>query len=137
MRFANDVYVIAAADIVPLWAGRCYNLALGRWESVHGVNPTPSSMPQELGKPWLIKSVNMTVHLTTGSLKAGVWGMVFAVGDPVRTGDVVPILQVVQGRAQQQYFLGSQELLAGVQWRIHKGGLIAGDYVEMSVGYDR
>lgn len=137
MEFISDVYVIQAADLIPLWAGRCYNLARGRWESVHGSNPTPENQPYAQGAPRFVRSLNLTIHAASGSLIPGTWATIYLVGDPVRTGDKVPLYTGVQGRLTNIYWSGRQEFLAGIEWRIHQGGLIATDYVEVSVGYER
>lgn len=134
MQFLNDSYVIDAADIIPLWAGRCYNHALGRWESVHGVSPTPcGGRPETKAR---IKSVNFTVHATSGALRQGVMAYLFIVGDPVVTGNVVPLIHGVQRKVGMLYWTGDEPLLWGIEWRIHQGGLVAGDYVDLSVGYE-
>lgn len=132
MQWLSDSYTILGADVTFVYAGRAYNQRLGRWETVSGTNMSPTDISKHR-----LRSVDLAIHdAVTGGLKNGVWALVFVVGDPVHTGYVVPVVQGLSSRSQVLQWAGDIAMLGGVCWRIHLGGLVAGDRVDIGVGYE-
>jgi hypothetical protein len=131
MQWLVDSYTLQAADVAAAYAGRGYNVRTGRWETVSGVNMTPTDI-----RGHRVKSLDLTIHdaVSTG-IKNGVWVIVFVVGDPTHTGYVVPLHQGITSTGRLFQWAGDQEMLGGIFWRIHQGGLAAGDRVDLGVGY--
>lgn len=132
MQWLVDSYTVQAADIVPAWFGRGYNVGVGRWEHLLGANMTPSRLNPRLR----LRSMDMTVHDSGGHIKDGLWVIGFVIGDPQHTGYAVPWFQRIQSKGRLIQWNGDQPMLCGFAYRIHTGGVAAGDYIDMGVGYE-
>jgi hypothetical protein len=72
-----------------------------------------------------------------GLIKTGVYIHLHLVGDPVHPGDtIIPLASGYQSWSNLVGWQGKLPIDAGIQWRIHFGGTIAGDIVSVSVAYE-
>lgn len=130
-QWVSDSYTILAGDVAVVYAGRGYNVRTGRWETISGQNMTPTDISAKR-----LRSIDFTIHdVGTGGLKNGVFAMLFVIGDPIHTGYIVPVFQGVGSKARLVQWAGDAPMLGGVAWRIHQGGLAAGDRVDIGVSY--
>ena len=132
MQWLVDSHTIVAGDIVPAWFGRAYNIKTGVFETLLGANMSQS----RLTTSHRLRSMDMVIHDSTGRIKCGVWVVGFVIGDPQVTGYVVPWFQRIQSNGRLLQWNGNEPMLCGFAYRIHQGGVVAGDYIDIGVGYE-
>jgi hypothetical protein len=130
----SDVYTIVAADAAAVFASRGFNVSLGQWQTLRGVNLTPRGGPV---KDYRIKSVDIRCFHASQAISSGVRIWIATVTDPLRTDSFVPLVDDVQSVSHAVSWLGDAPMGAGLVWRVPLGGLIATDYVGIGVVYER
>lgn len=134
MFWANEPYVVTAADLVPgTFVGRFWRAEQRQWESSTDRNPAEASFSINRLR---LRGLDVRVLAAAGGIKSGVRILVFLIPDPQHPGIMVPVLQGFQSSANLVYWNGDIPLGAGVGWRIQQGGVIATDVVAMTVGYE-
>ncbi|MCJ7510080.1 MAG: hypothetical protein MUP14_04230 [Dehalococcoidia bacterium] len=129
--WTNDSYVIQAADVAAGYAGRGYNVGMGRWETVSGAQLSASRM-----SPHRLKHIVFGAGTAAGNCKDGMIGLVFVVVDPQWTSRQILLFQGMQSKGRFLEWHGDAPLGAGLCWRISQGGLLATDIVSIGVGYE-
>ena len=135
MQWVQDSYVFVAGDAAAAFAGRAYNAITGRFENTPGTPLAPFG-GSPLKKPHKVRVVTLRIFHTGGAVAAGTRVGCFTVADPLNTG-----LSVDQGAQINAPFHVCtwhlySEMVAGVQFRINLGGIVAGDTVSWAVGYE-
>lgn len=133
MQFLNDTYTIQAGDAAAVFAGRGYNVALGRWETLAGVNLTPTAIQP---RKYKLRSVDIRVYHASGAIASGVRIWIATVADPLHTEMVIPVIDEVQSISKTVAWAGDLPLGAGLIWRIPLAGVIATDYVGIGAVYE-
>jgi len=134
MHWEQDVYEVSAGDVAAAYASRGYNVALGRWESLPGLNLTPygAHVPSHR-----LKHVEVRVRHAAGTAVAGVKVFLGCAIDQKRPGELWTLgCPVHSGARSAVVWQGDMPLGGGVVWRIALGGLIATDLVSMAIGYE-
>lgn len=132
MQRLLDVYTIQAGDVAVAYAGRGYNANPGRWQTVSGINMVASSWQTARH----LVDADFLIQTAAGALKCGVVIAAFIVHDPTNTSLTTPWFMGVTSKAHFVHWHGRLPLDCGFLWRVHQGGLIAGDVVTMGVGYE-
>lgn len=133
-QWVEDKYVIQAADAAATYACRGWNVALGRWETLPATNLTPYGGDL---KPLMLRHVECRVFHTSGTEATGVLLWLGCAIDQKRPGVLLTLGNFIHGVANRAVvWQGNIPLGGGVVWRVAQGGLIAGDWVEMAVGYE-
>lgn len=132
MEWLNDTYPIAAGDASAVFASRGYNMRQGRWETLPGVNLSPSET-----RHYRVRVVDIRVYHAGFTVASGVRIWIAVVGDGLHTECVLPLVDGVQSVSNTVHWHGNEPLLAGIVWRIPKGGVVAADFVGIGVGYER
>src|SRR5512136_199126 len=132
MDWLSDSHTVVAGDIASSHFSRGFNLRSGQWESMIG-----ASMAASRQGNYIVRSVDMVVHLAGGRVKNGVHILGYIVGDPLHTGYVIPWFSGVQSKGHLVGWAGSQPMGCGFLYRILSGGLAATDYIDIAVGYER
>jgi hypothetical protein len=127
-----DVYTITAGDVALAYAGRGYNCKLGNWLTVSGGNLGSSRVTRQH-----LLEANFGIHDgVTGGFKDGCYVEAWILRDSTDPSQAIPWFQGIQSKSNLVFWRGKTPLDAGFFWRIHQGGLVAGDYVGMGVGYE-
>lgn len=127
-----DQYTITGADEGATYAGRGYNAGVGQWQSFTSGATFSSGRPTK----YQLRDADIVVHDSTGAIKLGVLVMVYVINDATNMGLCTPWFVGVTSKARLPYWEGKRPMNAGFFWRVHRGGLVAGDIVSMGVGYD-
>lgn len=130
----NDTYVVVAGDVAAVFASRGYNVSLGRWETLAGVNLTIRGGPV---RDYKVRSVDIRAYHAAGTVISGVRIWIATAANPEMPSTVVPLVDDVQSVSHTIHWLGDAPMGAGIVWRIPLGGLIATDYVGIGVVYER
>lgn len=133
MQFLNDTFPIAAGDAAAIFAGRGFNVALGRWETLAGVDLTPTALQP---RRYTLRSVDIRIYKASGAIRSGVRVWIATVADPLHTEMVIPVIDGYQSVSQTIHWAGAVPLGAGLIWRIPLGGVIATDYVGIGAVYE-
>lgn len=134
MFWANEPYVVSAADLVPgTHVGRFWRADTRQWETCVDRNPAEGSFPRNKLR---LLGIDTRVVNAVGGIKSGVRILVFVVPDPQHPGIIVPVVQGYQSSGHLVFWSGDILIGAGVGWRIQQGGVIATDVVAMTVGYE-
>jgi len=133
MEWYGDSYTILAGDAAASFAGRGLNLETRKWETISGKN-----LGRSKDTRYVLRVFQIWIYkVTTFTLKQGVVGTLYVVGDPLATNYATRLLgEEMQGGMKCIRFVGRIPLNAGCLWRVNYGGLDAGDRVDASVGYE-
>jgi hypothetical protein len=131
MGWFNDLYTIQAGDAAAVFACRGWNMGSGAWETLPGLNLSPSRPTK-----YRVKSMDIRAYHASGAVITGVRIWVAVVIDHLHTGMVQPLVDGYQSVNHTVSWQGDAALAAGIMWRVPRGGLIAGDVVGFGVGYD-
>ncbi len=131
MQWLEDIYTVLAGDVAVAYAGRAYNCKTHQFETVSGINMGSSKFSHRR-----LKSIDFIVHSPTGTVKDGIWCCGYVVIDELHTGMVAPWFNQIQSKAHLIQWQGDIDMGCGFFWRIHAGGLVAGDVVGLGVGYE-
>ena len=131
MQRLADSYTIQAADVAAAYSGRGYNVMLGRWLTVSGVDNGGSRMTN-----LVLLDCSITVVNATGHWRNGVIVRAFVANDPSHPGLATPWFDAVACKSGNIEWQGRRPMGAGIFWRIIQGGVIAGDIVAIGVGYE-
>jgi len=129
MNWLSDYYTIAAADLVGGYCGRGYSHKIGRWGNL------VAAMESQRMSPHHLRSLYLRAQ-RGGRFSQGLVIMAHVWGDPTTTTYMVPWFQGVQSKGQFLRWTGSQPMLCGFEWRIQRGGVLAGDVISVEVGYE-
>jgi hypothetical protein len=134
MVWANEPYVVKAADLVPgTFVGRFWRTDTRQWEPCSDKNPDQGSFPPNAMR---LRAIDTRIVAAAGGIKSGVRILVFMVPDALHPGIIVPIIEGYQSSSKLIFWQGDIPLGAGVGWRIHQGGVVATEIVAMTVGYE-
>jgi hypothetical protein len=134
MFWANEPYIVTAADLVPgTHVGRFWRAQTRQWETCTDRNPAEASFSVNNMR---LRGIDTRVVNAVGGIKSGVRLLVFLVPDPQHPGIIVPVTQGFQSSGNLVFWHGDIPIGAGVGWRIQQGGVIATDVVAMTVGYE-
>jgi len=133
LNWKTDRYVILAGDAAAAYAGRAYDLARGRWETVSGGKMTAGSPPR---KTYEIRSADVSIQNAAGNLYTGIRILCMTMHDAGQTEYVQQLFDGIQSSIHTVNWVGKAPLGAGIFWRVQQGGLIAGDIVWLTVSYD-
>jgi len=134
MKIVSESYVLVAGDVAAAYCGRGYNPALGRFENLPGTNLTPfgGDLPARR-----LKLVECRAFHAGGG---GATGVLFWIGvafDHLHPELLITLANPVHSVSRRGVsWYGDVPMGGGVVWRVALGGLIAGDYVGWTVGYD-
>lgn len=131
MQRLLDVYTVQAGDAAAAYAGRAFNLRLGRWETVSGKNMGASRFSRHV-----LLDADLIVATGAGAVKEGVIVRCFTVNDPTHPELATPWFDAVMSKRRSASWRGSTPLACGFFWRVIYGGLAATDVVTMGVGYE-
>jgi len=131
MQRLLDTYTILAADVSATYAGRGYNPASGQWLTVSGTNLGSSRRTK-----YRLLDSDIIVQTAAGAFRQGILVSTFVLHDPTNPSVATPWYQGVCGRGKFVFWHGNVEMDCGFFWRIHPGGLVAGDVVMLGVGYE-
>ena len=126
-----DVYTVLAGDVSASYAGRGYNTRLGRFLTVSGTDNGTSRMTLNH-----IHFADVIVWSAAGAIKDGLKVGVFTCEDPTHPELSAPWFYGVLSKHSPVIWEGRRPLACGFFWRIHPGGLVAGDLVSIGVGYE-
>jgi hypothetical protein len=130
LSFISDSYTIVAGDVAAIFASRGFNVRSGRWETLPGI---PLSSSEDRG--YSIRSVLIRVRHTGGGEASGILANVYAVADDNQDFSMTRIIQDVISAGRVGGWSGSMPMQRGIVWRITKGGVVAGDLVDIGVNY--
>ncbi len=133
MHWVQDRYIVLAGDVVLAHCGRAYNCKTKAWETISGTKMRPS-----IDTPYQLRAVFLRIYNAAGAGLRGRLGELYIVGDPGATERQIRLQggNDLLGGSSFITWQGRYPLCAGFQWQITQGGLVAGDIVEVKVGYD-
>jgi len=129
MNWLRDAYVITVADLVGGYCGRGYSHKTGTFSNLVA-NP-----PTRLMSRHILRSMSIRFQ-RTGLFIQGLFVSGYIHGDEQQTDYVVPWWAGVQSKGHHVTWQGRQEMLCGMEWRVNKGGVLAGDLIYFDVGYE-
>lgn len=133
MNWLYDRYVIEAGDVAAYFSSRGYSTMRRKWETLPGISfaSAGGNVPR-----YRVRAVDVRVYHTAGGLASGVSLWAAIIVDPLHSWLVMPLIEDVQGSSHWCYWRGDEPMRAGIVWRIAKGGLVVGDYVDTAVMYE-
>jgi hypothetical protein len=134
MDFTGDVYVITAPDIAANFASRGWSSIRRIWETCRNSSLAPSTFDlPELQ----LRAMDIWIQAATGGFRSGIRIWVAAIAHGSHTGIAYPLVDKIQNTGHGVSWRGKEPIMAGIVWRIPKGGVIAGDIVNLTLEYER
>jgi len=132
LTWVEDSYTVLAGDAAAGYMGRAFNLDKMKWETVSGGNMTRSVI-----RPYFIRMVDLRVSTAGGAGRCGILTHLNVIGDPLATYRriALPNAQLLLKGDDHARWAGRFPLLAGFEYHITLGGVIATDVVHCQIGW--
>lgn len=129
-----DSYVITAGDLVPAThVGRAWYVDTRSWGSVHNSNPRGGG--PHVGR-YVLRHYDIRVLSGTGGVKSGIQSHLYVALDPLHPEVMMLLRSQRQSVSGIESWYGEVEIPHALVWRIHQGGVDAGDVVTLLLGYE-
>jgi hypothetical protein len=134
MHWISDRYVITAGDVaLSSFAGRAWSSERKAWETVSGTAMAAGRDPRV---PLTLRGVDVRITRAAGGIVSGVHILLMVIASAVNTDQVIIVKDGIQSAYKVVAWHGKLPLAAGIQWRIHAGGIVANDVVSIGVQYE-
>jgi hypothetical protein len=133
MNWEEDTYTILAGDVALFDSGRGFNMKSRKWETVSGVDMSPSVKTNFNLRACFIRCYSAGMAGQRGRLF-----QLYVVGDHQATNRLIRLDKsgsLVGGNSYATW-LGKFPLCAGFEWRLSQGGCVAGDVVYARFCYE-